>query len=129
MEEQIKKTTITKKDVSKRTARIAGEKIYLTEKIVDGVFQALREFMAEADPEVRIEIRDFGVFETRSRQARKAQNPKTLEPVQVPVRLTGEGVIGEENRIQAGGSRDRRLDIRDVAGSIGFDEPGRGTGL
>ena len=46
-----KKETITKKDVSKRTAKIVGEKIYLTEKVVDGVFQALREFMAEADPE------------------------------------------------------------------------------
>ncbi len=56
------KQTITKKDVAKRTAKLVGEKIYLTEKVVDGVFTTLREFMAEADPEVRIEIRDFGVL-------------------------------------------------------------------
>ena len=82
------KKTITKKDVAKRTAKLVGEKIYLTEKIVDGVFTTLREFMSEADPEVRIEIRDFGVFETRTRAARIAQNPKTLERVEVPVKRT-----------------------------------------
>ena len=32
----------------------------------------------------RLEFRDFGVFETKLRKARKAQNPKTLEPVAVP---------------------------------------------
>ncbi|MCK4851328.1 MAG: integration host factor subunit beta, partial [Phycisphaerae bacterium] len=32
----------------------------------------------------RLEFRDFGVFETKLRAARIAQNPKTLERVQVP---------------------------------------------
>jgi integration host factor subunit beta len=83
----VKKNTITKKDVAKRTAKIVGEKIYLTEKVVDGVFQALREFMAEADPEVRIEIRDFGVFEVkRTKPKPKARNPKTGDIIYVPAR-------------------------------------------
>ena len=60
------KTMITKKEVAKRAAKIVGEKIYLTEKIVDGVFTALRELMGETNPEIRIEIRDFGVFEVRT---------------------------------------------------------------
>ena len=34
----------------------------------------------------RLEFRDFGVFEVRSRAARTAQNPKTLAPVRVPAR-------------------------------------------
>ena len=87
MEDLNEKTTITKKDVSKRTAKIVGEKIYLTEKVVDGVFQALREFMSEANPEVRIEIRDFGVFEVKKTKAKpKARNPKTGEIIYVPAR-------------------------------------------
>ena len=87
MSAERKKTTITKKDVSKRTARIVDEKIYLTEKVVDGVFQALREFMSEADPEVRIEIRDFGVFEVKKTKPKpKARNPKTGEIIYVPAR-------------------------------------------
>ena len=68
------KKTITKKDVSKRTAKLVGEKIYLTEKIVDGVFTTLREFMAEADPDIRIEIRDFGVFEVKTTKT-QTQSP------------------------------------------------------
>ena len=81
------KNTITKKDVSKRTAKIVGEKIYLTEKVVDGVFQALREFMQEANPEVRIEVRDFGVFEVKKTKPKpKARNPKTGEIIYVPAR-------------------------------------------
>ena len=34
----------------------------------------------------RLEFRDFGVFEIRTRAAREAQNPKTLEKVHVPAR-------------------------------------------
>jgi integration host factor subunit beta len=79
--------TITKKDVAKRTAKLVGERIYTTEKIVDGVFSALRQFMEEANPEVRIEIRDFGVFEVKkTRPKPKARNPKTGEIIYVPAR-------------------------------------------
>jgi integration host factor subunit beta len=79
--------TITKKDVAKKTAKLVGERIYTTEKIVDGVFAALRQFMEEADPEIRIEIRDFGVFEVKkTRPKPKARNPKTGEIIYVPAR-------------------------------------------
>ncbi|OVE80094.1 DNA-binding protein [bacterium I07] len=80
-------STITKKDVTKRTAKIIGERIYATEKIVDGLFTALREIMSEADPEARIEIRDFGVFEVKKTKPKpKARNPKTGEIIYVPAR-------------------------------------------
>jgi integration host factor subunit beta len=81
------KKTITKKDVAKRTAKLVGEKIYLAEKVVDGVFTSLRQFMTEAEPEVRIEIRDFGVFEVKTTKPKpKARNPKTGEIIYVPAR-------------------------------------------
>jgi nucleoid DNA-binding protein len=35
-----------------------------------------------------LEFRDFGVFETRTRASRVAQNPKTLERVEVPSKRT-----------------------------------------
>jgi len=82
-----KMKTVTKKDVAKRTAKLVNERIYVTEKVVDGVFTALREFMAEADPEIRIEIRDFGVFEVKKTKPKpKARNPKTGEIIRVPAR-------------------------------------------
>ena len=82
-----KMVTITKKDVAKRTAKLVGERIYITEKIVDGVFTALRQFMSEANPEVRIEIRDFGVFEVKKTKPKpKARNPRSGEIIYVPAR-------------------------------------------
>ena len=60
------KTTITKRDIAKRVAREVDEKFPLAEKVVSALFTILREVMAEADPEVRIEIRDFGVFEVKT---------------------------------------------------------------
>ncbi len=85
--------TVTKKDVAKRTAHeyniSNGEniKIYTAEKFVDAVFVALRKILIEADPEVRIEIRDFGVFEVKKTKAKpKARNPRTGEIIYVPAR-------------------------------------------
>ena len=43
--------------------------------------------MMEADPELRIELRDFGVFEVKKTKAKpKARNPKTNETVFIPSR-------------------------------------------
>jgi integration host factor subunit beta len=79
--------TVTKKDVAKRVAKELGEKVYTAEKFVDSVFTVLREILSEADPEVRIEIRDFGVFEVKkTRPKPKARNPRTGEIIYVPAR-------------------------------------------
>ncbi|MBN2423895.1 MAG: HU family DNA-binding protein [Calditrichaceae bacterium] len=79
--------TVTKKDVAKRTALELDEKIYTAEKFVDSVFTVLRKILSEANPEVRIEIRDFGVFEVkRTKPKPKARNPRTGEIIYVPAR-------------------------------------------
>ncbi len=83
-----KKTeTLTKKDVSRRVAELLDEPIYKSEAWVNGVITAVRELLLEADPEVRIELRDFGVFEVKKTKAKpKARNPKTNETVFIPAR-------------------------------------------
>ena len=79
--------TVTKKDVSKRVANYLNEKIYTTERFVDAVFTVIREVLSEADPEIRIEIRDFGVFEVKKTKPKpKARNPRTGEIIYVPAR-------------------------------------------
>ena len=79
--------TLTKKDVARRVAQLQGEPIYKSEPWVNAVIQAIRELMEEADPEVRIELRDFGVFEVKKTKAKpKARNPKTNETVFIPSR-------------------------------------------
>jgi len=64
-----------------------GQKIYITEDFVNAVFQSLREILSEADPEIRIEIRDFGVFEVKETKPKpKARNPRTGQIIYVPAR-------------------------------------------
>ena len=79
--------TLTKKDVARRVAELMNEPIYKSEPWVGAVVSALGELMVEADPEVRIELRDFGVFEVKKTKAKpKARNPKTNETVFIPSR-------------------------------------------
>jgi integration host factor subunit beta len=84
---KIKNKTYTKKDVAKKVADLRNEKVYVAEQWTDAIFTALREIIMEADPELRIEIRDFGVFEVKLTKSKpKARNPRTGETIYVPPR-------------------------------------------
>jgi len=78
-------STITKKDFINR---IAQSNNTMSTKVKPIIQDFLNEIIAELAKGNRIEFRDFGVFETKIRQARRAQNPKTLEPVNVPAKRT-----------------------------------------
>ncbi len=79
--------TFIKKHVIERTAEKLKKEPKEISRTVDMVFTVLREIMSEADPEARIEIRDFGVFEVKKTKAKpKARNPKTNEEIYVPPR-------------------------------------------
>lgn len=79
--------TLTKKDVARRVAEQVNEPIYKCEPWVNAVISAVRELMVEANPEVRIELRDFGVLEVKKTKAKpKARNPKTNDVVFIPSR-------------------------------------------
>ncbi len=83
--------TITKKDLVDRIADKTGTKRVLVKRIVQTF---LDEIVAELGEGNRLEFRDFGVFELRSRAARIAQNPKTMEKVFVPSKRTVKFKIG-----------------------------------
>jgi integration host factor subunit beta len=76
-------STITKKDLIDKISDTTQAKRVVVKRIVQ---QFLDEVVAELAADNRLEFRDFGVFETRTRTARIAQNPKTLERVQVPAK-------------------------------------------
>ncbi len=78
-------STITKKELIDQIA----EKTQAKRVLVKCIIQAfLDEITSELCKGNRLEFRDFGVFETRTRAARVAQNPKTLERVEVPAKRT-----------------------------------------
>ena len=87
----LRMATITKKELIDRIAETTGTRRVLVKRIVQ---QFLDEVVNELGKSNRLEFRDFGVFETKLRKARKAQNPKTLEPVAVPEKRTVKFKVG-----------------------------------
>src|SRR5438309_1717243 len=83
--------TITKKELIDRIAESTNQKRVQVKRVVQ---QFLDEIVNELGKGNRLEFRDFGVFETKLRKARKAQNPKTLEPVAVPEKRTVKFKVG-----------------------------------
>lgn len=75
--------TITKKDLIDRISDATQAKRVVVKRIIQ---HFLDEVVSELAQDNRLEFRDFGVFETRTRTARVAQNPKTLERVRVPAK-------------------------------------------
>ena len=78
--------TITKKELIDRIADSTNSRRVQVKRIVQ---QFLDEIVSELGKGNRLEFRDFGVFESKLRKARKAQNPKTLQPVAVPEKTHG----------------------------------------
>ena len=88
-------STITKKELVDRIAEQTQAKRILVKLIIQ-VF--LDEITSELHKGNRLEFRDFGVFEPRTRAARIAQNPKTLERVDVPAKRTVKFKMGRQMR-------------------------------
>lgn len=79
--------TATKEDLARRVAEMRDCPLYEAKEQVRSVLTALGDLMIEADPERRIELRNFGVFEVKKTKAKPtARNPQTNEPVFVPSR-------------------------------------------
>ena len=89
--------TVTKKEMVDRIADRTKNKRVVVKQIVQCF---LDEIIAELGQGNRLEFRDFGVFETKMRAARMAQNPKTLERVQVPPKRTVKFKVGRLMKIE-----------------------------
>ncbi len=87
MKAKIPSITFTKRDVTERVAAKLDVPVSQMRVPVDSVFEVLREIMSEDHPRLRVEIRNFGVFEVKPTKAKpRARNPRTNEEVYVPPR-------------------------------------------
>jgi len=93
--------TVTKKELVDRVAEVTGAKRIDVKKVIQSF---LDEVVGELGRGNRLEFRDFGVFEVKERAPRIAQNPKTLERVQVPRRRTVKFKVGRlmKQKLQSG---------------------------
>jgi integration host factor subunit beta len=105
--------TITKKELIDRIAESSNSKRVQVKRVVQ---QFLDEIVNELGRGNRLEFRDFGVFETKLRKARKAQNPKTLEPVAVPEKRTVKFKVGRLMKQKLGDMTGAAID--DEAGDV-----------
>src|SRR4051812_24399339 len=105
--------TITKKELIDRIAETSSQRRVQVKKVVQ---QFLDEIVEELGKGNRLEFRDFGVFESKLRKARRAQNPKTLEPVAVPEKRTVKFKVGRLMKQKLGDLTGSAID--DEAGDI-----------
>ncbi|ABC64587.1 integration host factor subunit beta [Erythrobacter litoralis] len=65
------------------------------EQVVDIFFDEISRRLVEGG---RVELRGFGAFSTREREARQGRNPRTGEPVSVPAKRVPYFKPGKEMR-------------------------------
>ena len=73
--------TVTKKELAYRISEKTGLKKVVIKRIIQSFIDEIIEELAAGN---RLEFREFGVFEIKTRAARKARNPRTGVRVDVP---------------------------------------------
>ena len=81
--------------IEKISEKVDGLSKKQTEVIIETIFESIKESLAKGG---KVEIRGFGNFRLRSRNARKARNPKTGEAVNVPPKKVPYFKVGKELR-------------------------------
>lgn len=64
--------------MAKENPELRAEEV---ERVVDVFFEEIAQRLAQGG---RVELRGFGAFSTREREARKGRNPRTGDTVEVP---------------------------------------------
>jgi nucleoid DNA-binding protein len=74
---------MTKRELVIRVANKLGMTQSDVAKVIEGTFETISKSLASGE---RWELRDFGVFEVKTRAARIGRNPRTGDQVPVPER-------------------------------------------
>ncbi len=77
------KATMTKRELVIRVANVLGMTQSDVAKVIEATFDSISQALAEGE---RWELRDFGVFEVKTRASRIGRNPRTGDQVPVPER-------------------------------------------
>jgi len=98
---------MTKSDLIER---VAARKEHVskkdTELVVNTIFDSMTEALRSGD---RIEIRGFGSFQVKVREAREGRNPKTGDEVRIPAKRTPFFKVGKELKERIDQARESAL--------------------
>ncbi|GAB4147558.1 MAG: HU family DNA-binding protein [Planctomycetota bacterium] len=92
--------TVTKKELVNRIAEQTKQTKVVAKDVIQAFLDAIIEELAQGN---RLEFREFGVFESRERAARRAQNPRTLKKVDVPAKRIVKFKVGRLMRARVSG--------------------------
>jgi len=81
--------------IEKIAEKVEGLSKKQTEFVIETIFESIKDSLAKGG---KVEIRGFGNFKLRSRNARKARNPKTGEAVDVQPKKVPYFKVGKELR-------------------------------
>lgn len=74
-------------DLIRRVSEESGRSQAYCKKWVNWVLKSLGDMFVDADPEIRIELRNHGVYTIKRTSGRQqGRNPRTGEPIPIPVR-------------------------------------------
>jgi len=108
---------MTKSDLIER---VAARKEHVskkdTELVVNTIFDSMTEALRTND---RIEIRGFGSFQVKVREAREGRNPKTGDEVRIPAKRTPFFKVGKELKERIDRSREDDQDSRSPRSGAG----------
>jgi len=77
-------SSITKADIIDKISKSTGISKVETKAVVEGVVASILEAIIEGN---KVELRGFGIFNSKKRKARKARNPRTGEIVELKERF------------------------------------------
>ncbi len=83
--------TITKRELVQRIAEKTGVQQVSAKEVIQSFLDEIINELANGN---RLEFRDFGVFEPKSKAQRVARNPRTGDKVQVPEKTTVKFKVG-----------------------------------
>ncbi len=113
---------MTKRELVIRVANKLGLTQSEVAKVVETTFESISQALAEGK---RWELRDFGVFEVKTRASRIGRNPRTGDQVPVPERRVVTFRPGKKMKeAVAGGPKEERAEAPQAASEPSSYSPG-----
>jgi integration host factor subunit beta len=93
--------TVTKRELVQRVAEKTGVQQINAKEVIQSFLDEIINELAKGN---RLEFRDFGVFEPKTKASRVARNPRTGDKVEVPEKTTVKFKVGRlmKKKIQKG---------------------------
>lgn len=117
--------TVTKKELVNRIAERTGQTKVVAKDVIQAFLDSIIDELADGN---RLEFREFGVFETKKRAARRAQNPRTLQKVDVPAKRIVKFKVGRLMRQRVSGDDGEFEDPEGRGSASATRDAGRASG-